>query len=85
MGKLRPHSDLFSDKPYSALKPGQHTLDREYFKDATQEKPDGQQVLSNYGRFQSVYDQNQNRNVQPGVYKVPAKSMNTMCKCFMIL
>lgn len=34
--------------------------------------------MKNYGRYQSVYDQNQNSNVKRGDYQVPAKSMNTM-------
>jgi hypothetical protein len=62
------------------LKPGQTKLDRDYYKDATTEKPNGQQVLSNYERYRSIYDQNQNKNVMVGDYKVPAKSMNTMSK-----
>lgn len=64
------------------LKPGQTRLDRDYYKDATTEKPNGQNVLSNYERYRSIYDQNQNKNVQVGDYKVPAKSMNTMSKLF---
>ena len=31
----------YSDKPYPALKPGQHTFDREYYKFVNNEKPDG--------------------------------------------
>jgi Tfp pilus assembly protein PilF len=42
---------LYRDKPYSRMKPGQAQLDRDYYKDATAENPDGAQVLSNYGRF----------------------------------
>ena len=71
---------LYSDKPYSVMKPGQTRLDRDYYKDATAECPEGQTVLSNYGRFQSIYDQNQNKNVHVGDYHVPAKSANTMGK-----
>ena len=62
------------------MKPGQTRLDRDYYKDATAECPEGQKVLSNYGRFQSIYDQNQNKNVHVGDYTVPAKSANTMGK-----
>ena len=62
------------------MKPGQTKLDRDYYKDATAECPEGQKVLSNYGRFQSIYDQNQNKNVHVGDYHVPAKSSNTMGK-----
>lgn len=68
----------YGDKPYSMMKPGQTKMDRDYYKDATTEKPDGDKVLKNFGRFQSVYDQNQATNVKLGDYKVPAKSMNTM-------
>ena len=60
------------------LKPGQHTLSREYYKDVTTVKPDGDEVLRNYERFRSVYEQNSNANIKVGDYKVPAKSMNTM-------
>jgi len=31
----------YSDKPYSNLKPGQITLERDYYAKATTEKPDG--------------------------------------------
>jgi hypothetical protein len=68
----------YGNKPYSILKPGQTKLERDYYKDATQEKPDGEKLVKNFSRFQSVYDQNQATNVQLGDYKVPAKSMNTM-------
>ena len=60
------------------LKPGQTTLHREYYKDVTTAKPDGEEVFRNYERVTSVYDQISNTNVKPGDYKVPAKSMNTM-------
>ena len=60
------------------LKPGQHTLKREYYGAVNHEKPDGAAVLNNYSRFQSNYDHTQNLNVKLGEYKVPAKSMNTM-------
>ena len=69
------------DKPYSMLKPGQTRLDRDYYKDVTTEKPNGELVVKNYSRFSSIYNQNQNANVKVGDYKVPAKSMNTMSKC----
>ena len=66
------------------MKPGQTRFDRDYYKDATAECPEGQKVLSNYGRFQSIYDQNQNKNVHVGDYHVPAKSANTMGKSYFI-
>lgn len=68
----------YGDKPYSILKPGQSKLERDYYQEATTEKADGQTVLKNFSRFQSVYDQSQATNVKLGDYKVPAKSMNTM-------
>ena len=37
-----------------------------------------EKVLSNFGRFSSIYNQNTKTNVQLGDFKVPAKSMNTM-------
>jgi len=74
----------YGDKPYAILKPGQKTLDREYYNEATQEKPDGQTVLKNFSRFQSTYDQSQAQNVKHGDYKVPARSMNTMLDYDMI-
>ena len=42
---------IYSDKPYSRMKPGQTRLDRDYYKDATTKKPDGEEVLKNYTRF----------------------------------
>ena len=46
----------YGDKPYSMLKPGQTRLDRDYYKEATTEKANGEKVMSNFGRFQSVYE-----------------------------
>jgi Tfp pilus assembly protein PilF len=46
----------YGNKPYSILKPGQTQLERDYYKDATQEKPNGETIMKNFGRFQSVYD-----------------------------
>lgn len=40
------------------LKPGQTKLDRDYYKEVTDEKPNGALVLSNYERYRSIYDQN---------------------------
>lgn len=54
----------YGDKFYSRMKPGQTRLDRDYYKDATTEAPNGKEVLKNYGRFESIYDQNQNKNVK---------------------
>ena len=60
------------------LKPGQNSMHREYYNNVTHVKPDGDEVLRNYERFRSVYDQNTSDNVKLGDYKVPSKSMNTM-------
>lgn len=46
----------YGDKPYSSMKPGQKRLDRDYYKEVTTEKPDGEKVLSNFGRFSSIYN-----------------------------
>ncbi len=70
----------FSDKPYSHLKPGQKSLDRDYYAKATTEQPDGKVVLQNFGRFDSVYNQNIATTVKPGDYQVPSKNANTMSK-----
>jgi hypothetical protein len=40
------------------MKPGQVRMDRDYYKDATQEKPDGKILMNNFGRFKSIYEQN---------------------------
>lgn len=74
LSKLTP----YRNKPYSHLKPGQKTLERDYYKDATNEKPSGEACLTNYGRFQSIYDQNQNKNIKKGDYVVPDKGRSSM-------
>lgn len=48
MGKLAYFLIRYSDKPYSTLKSGQHTMDREYYDKVTHEKPDGKRCLSNF-------------------------------------
>lgn len=60
------------------LKPGQHSLKREYYSDVTHEKANGEAVLKNFNRFESNHDQTVNKVAKLGDYKVPAKSMNTM-------
>jgi hypothetical protein len=79
MGIFHYHYHI-RDKPYSHLKPGQKSLERDYYSKATHEQPDGKAVLSNYGRFDSVYNQNVATAVKPGDYKVPSKNANTMSK-----
>ena len=41
------------------LKPGQHKLTRDYYKDVTTDKPDGEKVLGNYERFKTIYENTQ--------------------------
>ena len=62
------------------MKPGQTTLERDYYQFANKEQPEGKTVLSNYGRFKSNYQQHHNENVLRGNYVVPAKSQNNMSK-----
>ncbi len=52
------HLFYFSDKPYSKLKPGQESMDRDFFAKANKESPDGKVVLGNFTRYESVYGQN---------------------------
>jgi hypothetical protein len=33
------------------MKPGQTELQRDYYKEATTEKPEGEKILKNYSRF----------------------------------
>ena len=68
------------DKPYSRYKPGQTSLQRDYYGDATQERPDGSKSLENYGRFGSDYGKNVSAAVKPGDYVVPSKDANTLGK-----
>lgn len=70
----------YRDKPYSHLKPGQKALERDYYAHATTEKPNGQVSLANFGRFDSVYNQNVAATVKVGDYQVPNKNANTMSK-----
>ena len=62
------------------MKPGQTEMKRDYYKEVTTERPNGKEVLENYGRFESNYQQRQVDNVKRGDYVIPAKSMNTMRK-----
>lgn len=79
-GMRSPHLIHYSDKPYSQLKPGQTSTERNFYAEATREVPDGKVVLSNYGRFETIYGQNVSKGVGQGDYKVPLKNNNTMCK-----
>lgn len=78
-------TDYNRDKPYSHLKPGQKSLDRDYYANATHEQPDGKVALQNFSRFDSVYGQNVAKTVQVGDYKVPNKNANTMSKISLII
>ena len=80
MGNLSTLTLLSSDKPYSHLKPGQTSLQRDYYSKATHEQPDGKVALSNYGRFDSIYNQNVAKTVKVGDYQIPNKNANTMSK-----
>jgi hypothetical protein len=71
---------VYRDKPYSHLKPGQASMEREFYAKANKEVPDGKVILSNFTRYESVYGQNIAKNVAPGDYTVPLKNNNTMCK-----
>jgi hypothetical protein len=73
---------MYRDKPFSALKPGQHIATKDYYKDATTEGPSGKAVLGNFNRFKSTYGNNHDENVQKGSYVVPQKSQNNMSKYF---
>ena len=53
--------------PYSSYKPGQISLIRDYYKDATTEKPDGNASLSNFKRFDSLAGYKMN-DVKPQHY-----------------
>jgi|LauGreDrversion4_2_1035121.scaffolds.fasta_scaffold1483439_2 hypothetical protein len=81
MGKFRQNPLIkYRDKPYTKLKPGQESMDRDFYAQATHEAPNGKIVLSNYGRFESSYAQNIAKTVATGDYQIPLKNNNTMCK-----
>ena len=67
-------------KPYSNFKPGQASLERDYYQHATQEKADGNKCLDNYQRFGSDYNRGVSKSVKPGDYKVPSKDANNLSK-----
>ena len=79
-GNLTHQLIQYSDKPYSHLKPGQPSVERDFYANATRESPDGQVVLKNFTRYESVYGQNIAKTIAPGDYTVPLKNNNTMCK-----
>jgi len=65
-------------KPYSNFKPGQTSLERDYYQNATTEKADGSRCLQNYQRFGSDYNKGVSGAVKPGDYKVPCKDANNL-------
>ena len=64
------------NKPYSSFKPGQTTLERDYYAAATHERANGDRCLTNYQRFRTDYKNGVSKAVQPGDYKVPSKDAN---------
>jgi hypothetical protein len=62
------------------FKPGQKTLERDYYAAATTEKANGGQCLENYQRFGSDYNRGVSGAVKPGDYKVPSKDANNLGK-----
>lgn len=66
----------YSQTPYSILKPGQTQLDRQYYEKVNKEKPSDKTYLQNNSRFSSLYNENQNKTVRLGDFKVPMKDAN---------
>lgn len=60
------------------FKPGQTSLERDYYQAATHEKADGAKCLENYKRFGSEYGGCVSSTVKPGDYKVPLKDANSL-------
>lgn len=71
-------SFICSNKPYSQYKPGQTTLDRDYYQHATAEQANGAKCLQNFQRFGSDYNRGVSNAVKPGDYKVPQKDANNL-------
>lgn len=68
------------DQPYPALKAGEKNVPRNYYEEATTEKPNGDVCLTNYSRFGTDYRENVSSTVKPTDYKVPCKDANHMSK-----
>jgi hypothetical protein len=49
-------------------------LDRDYYAKATHEVPDGKVTLSNFGRFDSIYNEGIAQTVKGTDYVVPSKN-----------
>lgn len=66
--------------PYSQLKPGQTKLDRQYYEKATNEKPNGQNYLGNFSRFQSNHQGNIDLKVTVQDFAKKRESGNMLAK-----
>jgi len=68
----------YADKPYSKYKPGQQSLERDYYSAATKEPVSGARNLENYHRFKSDYGKNTSEGTKVGDYVVPSQDANTL-------
>lgn len=68
----------YGQAPYSFLKPGQMKLDRQYYEKATNERADGKSYLANSSRFSSLYNEDANKTVKVGDFKVPNRDCNPL-------
>jgi len=68
----------YGDLAYPNLKAGEQNVPRNYYEEATTEKPDGAKCLTNYQRFGSDYRENVSATVKPQDYNVPCKDANHM-------
>ena len=67
------------------MKPGEEGLNRhEYYGNVTTQKPDGEQIRSNYWRYKSHKSICHDENVAKGDYHVPYFSNNPMSKFCLI-
>lgn len=80
MGILPINYVLNRNKPYPALKTGQFSLMREYYKGSTRNKADGKGYTENYKRIRSMYDEKHNDTVTPDNYKDVHKAQNLLSK-----
>lgn len=66
------------------MKAGEQNVPRNYYAEATTEKPDGDKCLKNFSRFSSDYRENVSATVKPNDYQVPCKDANHMSKSIFI-
>lgn len=66
--------DSYGVTAYSVLKPGQRSLDREYYNHANTEKRNGQTYLSSYSRFGTNHQVTVDKTVKPTDYKAASRS-----------